>query len=72
MSAMLGGATVLVAGAGPGLGQEIAVVARREGASVVLGARRSEMLDRVAAAVEATDQRRAVPGCKLEVELGVE
>jgi NAD(P)-dependent dehydrogenase (short-subunit alcohol dehydrogenase family) len=44
--------TMVVSGVGPGLGREIAAVAAREGASVMLGARREENLR---AAVEAID-----------------
>ena len=49
---MMTGRTVLVAGAGPGLGQEIATVARREGADVMLGARTEARLAAIAAEVD--------------------
>ena len=52
MSRMLDGAVVVVAGAGPGLGQEVAQVCRREGASLMLAARRAESLTFVAGAVD--------------------
>ena len=45
--------TVLVSGVGPGLGREIALAAAREGANVVLGARREEVLAEVAAELDA-------------------
>lgn len=48
----LAGRTVLVSGAGLGLGREIALVAAREGASVVLGARRESSLEAIVADVE--------------------
>jgi NAD(P)-dependent dehydrogenase (short-subunit alcohol dehydrogenase family) len=45
---LLEGTTMVVSGVGPGLGREIAAVALREGASVMLGARREENLKAVA------------------------
>ncbi|TDU05891.1 NAD(P)-dependent dehydrogenase (short-subunit alcohol dehydrogenase family) [Streptomyces sp. 846.5] len=50
---LLEGRTVVVSGVGPGLGQQVAVRAAREGAHVVLGARTEENLAKVAAEVEA-------------------
>ncbi|MFC1400422.1 MULTISPECIES: SDR family oxidoreductase [Streptacidiphilus] len=50
---LLEGRTVVVSGVGPGLGQQVAVRAAREGANVVLGARTEENLAKVAAEVEA-------------------
>ena len=52
MSGMLEGKTVLVSGVGPGLGREIALVCAREGANVVMGARRIENLESVAKEIE--------------------
>src|SRR3954466_223808 len=45
---LLDGKTVVVSGVGPGLGREIAVAAAREGANVVLAARREDNLRAVA------------------------
>ena len=47
---MLAGKTVIVSGVGPGLGRETALVAAREGANLVLGARSEDKLAAVAAA----------------------
>lgn len=52
MSGMLEGKTVIVSGVGPGLGREIALVCAREGANVVMGARRQENLESVAKEIE--------------------
>ncbi len=54
---MLESRTVLVAGAGRGLGREVAEVALREGARVVLGARSSEALSALAAALDPSGDR---------------
>jgi NAD(P)-dependent dehydrogenase (short-subunit alcohol dehydrogenase family) len=51
--ALFEGRTVLVSGVGPGLGQQVAVRAAREGANVVLGARTEENLAKAAAEIEA-------------------
>jgi NAD(P)-dependent dehydrogenase (short-subunit alcohol dehydrogenase family) len=53
---MLAGKTVLVCGAGPGLGREVAAVSLREGARVVLAARRAEKLEALAAELQAGDE----------------
>jgi len=45
---------VIVSGIGPGLGQELAINAGREGAKVVLAARTQEFLDKVDAEVQKT------------------
>ncbi|BBH67465.1 short-chain dehydrogenase [Actinoplanes sp. OR16] len=59
---MLTGKVVLVAGVGPGLGQEIAVRAARAGADVVLAARTGSFLAEVAGKVTAAGRRAlAVP-----------
>ena len=50
---ILEGHTVVVSGVGPGLGQQIAVRAAREGANVVLGARTEANLAKAAAEIEA-------------------
>jgi NAD(P)-dependent dehydrogenase (short-subunit alcohol dehydrogenase family) len=49
---LLEGKVVIVSGVGPGLGRECAVAAAREGASVMLGARRRENLEKAAAEVD--------------------
>lgn len=56
---MLDGLTVLVVGAGTGLGHELATVARREGANVVLGARTASTLEEIAADVDPTGEHVA-------------
>jgi NAD(P)-dependent dehydrogenase (short-subunit alcohol dehydrogenase family) len=55
---LLEGRTVVVSGVGPGLGQQIAVRAARDGANVVLGARTEENLAKVAAEIEAAQAGR--------------
>lgn len=55
----LAGKTVIIAGVGPGLGRETALVAFREGANVVLGARTEATLKSVADEVDATGARVA-------------
>jgi NAD(P)-dependent dehydrogenase (short-subunit alcohol dehydrogenase family) len=49
---LLEGKVVIVSGVGPGLGREIAVAASRDGASVVLGARRAANLEAAAAEID--------------------
>ena len=49
--------TVLVAGVGRGLGREVAEVALREGARVVLGARTLEVVERIAKALDPSGER---------------
>ncbi len=51
-AALLTDKVVLITGAGPGLGNECAVRARRDGASVVLVARNQERLDEMAAGLD--------------------
>jgi len=53
----LDGKVVLVAGMGPGLGQEIGAVALREGARVVAAARNGDRLAGIAAALDSEGQR---------------
>jgi NAD(P)-dependent dehydrogenase (short-subunit alcohol dehydrogenase family) len=48
---LLAGKTAVVSGVGPGLGRDIALVLAREGAQVVLAARRPEVLEAVAGEV---------------------
>ena len=57
---LLEGKTALIAGVGPGMGREIALLFARHGANLVLGARKTEKVDAVAA--EAADL-----GAKAEV-----
>jgi NAD(P)-dependent dehydrogenase (short-subunit alcohol dehydrogenase family) len=56
---LLEGTTMVVSGAGPGLGREVAAVAVREGASVMLGARREENLKATAAELDPSGRRVA-------------
>ncbi len=55
----LAGKTVIIAGVGPGLGRETALVAAREGANVVLGARTESTLKSVADEIDGTGARVA-------------
>jgi NAD(P)-dependent dehydrogenase (short-subunit alcohol dehydrogenase family) len=57
---MLEGKVALVAGVGPGMGREIALLLGRNGADVVLGARRAKRCEAVAAELDEL-------GCKAEV-----
>jgi NAD(P)-dependent dehydrogenase (short-subunit alcohol dehydrogenase family) len=54
---ILEGKTIIVSGVGPGLGLEIARVALRDGANVVLGARNEEKLQKLAAELDPSGQR---------------
>jgi len=56
---VLDGKTVIVSGAGEGLGGEIAALALRDGANVVLGARGSDRLAALAARLDASGARVA-------------
>ncbi len=56
---MLEGKTILVSGVGPGLGREVARLALRDGAKVVLGARRRERLEAVAKELDPSGERVA-------------
>ena len=56
---LLRGTTMVVAGVGPGLGREIVAIALREGASVMMGARREENLQAVAAELDPSGERVA-------------
>jgi NAD(P)-dependent dehydrogenase (short-subunit alcohol dehydrogenase family) len=55
----LDGKTVIISGVGPGLGRETALVAHREGADVVLGARTESTLKSVADEVDPSGARVA-------------
>jgi NAD(P)-dependent dehydrogenase (short-subunit alcohol dehydrogenase family) len=48
----LPGKTMIISGVGPGLGRKVALIAAREGANVVLGARTDKTLQQVAAEVD--------------------
>ncbi|CAN5569734.1 SDR family oxidoreductase [soil metagenome] len=54
------GKVAIVSGSGPGLGKEVALGLAREGADVVVGARRADGVAKVAAKIEALG-RRALP-----------
>lgn len=54
---MFAGKTVAIAGAGRGLGREVAEVALREGGRVVLGARSQDVIIELASALDPTGQR---------------
>jgi NAD(P)-dependent dehydrogenase (short-subunit alcohol dehydrogenase family) len=56
---ILEGKTIIVSGVGPGLGLEIARVALRDGANVVLGARNEEKLQKLAADLDSSGARVA-------------
>ncbi len=57
---LLDGRAAIVAGIGPGLGRSIALTFAREGAGVVLAARRADQLESVAAEVEAAGGRAVI------------
>jgi NAD(P)-dependent dehydrogenase (short-subunit alcohol dehydrogenase family) len=59
-SAMLDGKVALVSGIGPGMGRDIALLLARHGADVVLGARRTEKSEEVAAEVRGLGRRAEV------------
>jgi NAD(P)-dependent dehydrogenase (short-subunit alcohol dehydrogenase family) len=52
--------TLVVSGVGPGLGREVARVALRDGANVVLGARRRERLEAAARELDPSGRRVAI------------
>ena len=57
---ILAGKTVVVAGVGPGLGREVAALALRDGAKVVIASRNESRLASLAAGLDASGQRVAV------------
>ena len=57
---ILEGKTILVSGVGPGLGREVARLALRDGANVVVGARKRERLEATAKELDPTGRRVAV------------
>jgi NAD(P)-dependent dehydrogenase (short-subunit alcohol dehydrogenase family) len=69
MSMLLEGKVAIVAGIGPGLGRETALLFARHGADLVLGARRREQSDEVAEQVRALGRKAEVVSldiCDLE------
>lgn len=58
---ILEGKTVIITGVGPGLGGETARLALRDGANVVMAARKADRLDAFAAELDAPDRVLAVP-----------
>jgi len=56
---ILEGKTIVVSGVGPGLGREVARLALRDGAKVVLGARRRERLEAAAKELDPSGRRVA-------------
>jgi short-subunit dehydrogenase len=56
---LLSDKTMIVSGAGPGLGREIALAAQRDGANVVLVARTQAQLQQIANAVDRTGEHVA-------------
>jgi NAD(P)-dependent dehydrogenase (short-subunit alcohol dehydrogenase family) len=65
---MLEGSTLLVAGAGPGLGAEVARCGLREGANVVLGARDAARLEEIAKELDPTGKRVLTQSCDVTHE----
>jgi NAD(P)-dependent dehydrogenase (short-subunit alcohol dehydrogenase family) len=63
---MLKDRTILIAGAGPGLGDETAKIVLREGGRVVLGARNSDRLAISAREIDPTGERVAYGACDIE------
>lgn len=62
VAATLDGRVAVVSGVGPGLGRESALIMARHGADVVLGARRRDVIEDVAAEIEGLGRRAiAVP-----------
>ena len=64
----LDGKTVIISGVGAGLGRETALVARREGANVVLGARTESTLKTVADEVDPKGEHVAYATCDVTSE----
>lgn len=65
---MLKDKTILIAGAGPGLGEETARIVLREGGRVVLAARNAERLADSARSLDPADDRIAYWRCDIETE----
>jgi NAD(P)-dependent dehydrogenase (short-subunit alcohol dehydrogenase family) len=57
---ILEGQVCVISGVGPGLGRQVALAAARQGADLVLAARRQEVLESVAAEVEALGRKALV------------
>ncbi|MAE96905.1 MAG: short-chain dehydrogenase [Deltaproteobacteria bacterium] len=62
---ILEGKTVLVSGVGPGLGGEVARVAKRDGARVLIGARNESRLQEIAKGIDPEGQ--SVVACPVDV-----
>jgi NAD(P)-dependent dehydrogenase (short-subunit alcohol dehydrogenase family) len=54
---LLEGKTAIVSGIGPGMGRDISLALAREGADLALGSRKGELLEPVAAEIEALGRR---------------
>lgn len=65
---MLNERTIVIAGVGPGLGEETSRIALREGANVVLGARDEARLAAIAKRLDPEGQRTAIHACDLDRE----
>jgi len=63
---MLENKTILIAGAGPGLGDETAKIVLREGGRVVLGARNPDRLEQSSRDLDAGQDRVAYRECDIE------
>jgi NAD(P)-dependent dehydrogenase (short-subunit alcohol dehydrogenase family) len=59
------GKTVVVTGVGPGLGREVAACALRDGANVVIAARNTEKLKKVAAKLDPSGKR--IAHCRADI-----
>ncbi len=59
--------TVIVTGVGPGVGSEIAKVALRDGANVVIGARNEEKLKKIAEALDPSGERLAYAAVDINI-----
>jgi len=62
---ILDGKTVVVMGVGPGLGREVAALALRDGAKVVLASRTQKRLETLAEALDSSGERVAV--CAVDI-----
>ena len=69
---MLNHRTIVIAGVGPGLGEETARISLREGANVVLGARDEKRLASIAKGLDPKGDRLAFTACDVESEDGPE